>query len=60
MDIYISRVINIGLCEQIIYIVSRQKPIYKGDAVEILSDIMILKVQVRINVLLEDKIYPKL
>ena len=40
------------------YIVSGQQPIYRGDAAKISSDI-ILKVQVRTNVLLEGKIYPK-
>ena len=59
MDMYILRVINVGRCEpNYIYIVSEKQLIYRGDAAKILSDI-ILKVQVRINVLLEDKIYPK-
>jgi len=59
MDMYILRVINVGRCEpNYIYIVSEKQLIYRGDAAKISSDI-ILKVQVRINVLLEDKIYPK-
>ena len=49
--------VNVRLCEPTTHThISGQSPISKEDASEVSGDLMLLRVQVRINVVLEDKI----